>query len=114
MNRLPEVLLDHEKYPTEEYLSWLKAWDEVSPEEINIFLKTVIESLSRAWLEPEYGIVVHRKRNGMVRYELHTGEWSGNEEIITSLKQNFYFWMFWEMSRVGGHHYFLFNANLFE
>jgi len=40
-------------------------------------------------------------------WELHTGGWSGNEEIIRAMQDNRVWWgMFWESSRRGGHYEF--------
>ena len=42
---------------------------------------------------------------------LHTGGWSGNEEVITYLKRNFIFWsMCWRSQHTGGHYEFDLSA----
>ena len=47
--------------------------------------------------------------------ELHTGGWSGNEEIIDALGRNKMFWMlYWQKSERGGHYWFKGNLSLFE
>ncbi|MFA5247922.1 MAG: hypothetical protein WCX79_00615 [Candidatus Paceibacterota bacterium] len=39
--------------------------------------------------------------------ELHTGGWSGNEEIISALEKNKVFWiLYWQKTERGGHYYF--------
>lgn len=46
------------------------------------------------------------KGKNVVKVELHTGGWSGNEDIISVLKET-NFWMFWwQKSERGGHYYF--------
>jgi len=46
------------------------------------------------------------------KLELHTGGWSGNEEIIQALKQNFVFWTAcWYKHVTGGHYYFKIKDN---
>ena len=38
--------------------------------------------------------------------ELHTGGWSGNEDIITALEGTVFWLMYWEKSQRGGHYFF--------
>ena len=38
--------------------------------------------------------------------ELHTGGWSGNEDIIRALQRNKAFWKLLEKEEAGGHYYF--------
>lgn len=101
---LPDNLLDDERYPTTEYLEWIEKYD---------ILKNGVDGLlnvlSDTWMFGDWGFKRKRSRNGKFTVELHTGGWSGNEEIIQALKTNRYFWFFWRMSRVGGHYYFSFN-----
>lgn len=41
------------------------------------------------------------------QFELHTGGWSGNEEIINALQENTMFWaLYFQMMKRGGHYYF--------
>jgi len=92
-------ILDHEGYPTDEYLKYIATWNpEVST--IEEFLKL----LESAWWMADWGFV----RNGN-ELELHTGGWSGNESIIESIKRNLrltHFSMTYEMWKTGGHYYF--------
>lgn len=41
--------------------------------------------------------------------ELHTGGWSGNEEIVSELKQNLFWGLWWYKHERGGHYYFEVN-----
>jgi hypothetical protein len=38
--------------------------------------------------------------------ELHTGGWSGNEDIIEALAGSMFWFLFWQKSERGGHFYF--------
>ena len=38
--------------------------------------------------------------------ELHTGGWSGNEDIIDKLSDTLFWMICWESTRRGGHYYF--------
>lgn len=40
--------------------------------------------------------------------QISTGGWSGNEDIIEAMKDNFQFWLFfWYQARAGGHYWFM-------
>lgn len=53
----------------------------------------------------------YERKHAILNLELHTGGWSGNEDIIQALQNNKLFWVNWEMSRVGGHYYFKIDFN---
>jgi hypothetical protein len=49
---------------------------------------------------------IHKERP-VLMLELHTGGWSGNEDIIEALQKNKMFWiMWWWKTERGGHYYF--------
>ena len=52
---------------------------------------------------------VKKKKGASISLELHTGGWSGNEEIISALEQNVAFWARMYKSQTGGHYWFLFK-----
>ena len=87
-------------YPTNAELLKLKKWD--------IFKKSQLELLDfieSIWWASDWGYKLKGKR--VLRLELHTGGWSGNESIIEALQENFIFWsMSWEKTLAGGHYYF--------
>jgi hypothetical protein len=39
--------------------------------------------------------------------ELHTGGWSGNEDIISALEPTLFWMVYWRKSERGGHYYFV-------
>ena len=86
------------EYPTDEELKQVSEFDPIK-DNIDEFL-SFLESI---WWIPDWGFKLKGKR---IKYlELHTGGWSGNEDIIYELKKTF-FWMWWRMTKVGGHYYF--------
>ena len=90
----------NDRYPDDEDLEKLKNWN-ISREGLEGLL-ILIEEL---WSLFGWGYKIKGKR---VKYlELHTGGWSGNEEIIQALKYNYIFWSsYWQKSIRGGHYYF--------
>lgn len=84
-------------YPTEEQLKTIKEFD-LTKEKV----KELLDYVEPIWEYGDWGF--HRTKH---RLELHTGGWSGNEDIIGALHQNFLFWsMYWWTSRRGGHYIF--------
>lgn len=58
------------------------------------------------WWMPEWGFLKDDMPGGF-SLELHTGGWSGNEQIVEALKRNRMFWaMCWVKSERGGHYWF--------
>lgn len=95
-------------YPTEEELDKIRNWDIL--EESTKGLVDYIESI---WWAPDWGFKIRRgyssfplTRKQVVKLELHTGGWSGNESIIEALQQNFFWFLYWEKSTRGGHFWF--------
>ena len=91
---------DETDYPTQEQLETVQKW-KVNYDNIKDF----IEYLINIWHYPDWGIRLSGKR--VLKLELHTGGWSGNEDIIAALRKNHLFWaLYWERSDRGGHYYF--------
>lgn len=85
------------KYPTEEQLNEVESFDLIKGD-VNDLLSLV----GNLWHWPDWGF--KRDENHL---ELHTGGWSGNEEIIYALRSNVIFWhKYWQATFAGGHHYF--------
>lgn len=86
------------RYPTAKEIDNIRKWDY---KEITGLLD-LIESI---WWRANSGFILTGKR--ILKLELHTGGWSGNEEIIEALQFNIMFWtMYWQKSERGGHYYF--------
>lgn len=102
---LPFDLLDNEGYPTTE---WLEFIEKYKPSEELPYLQ-FIELLRQSWWMDDCLFVLHRKHKGKRKLELHTGGWSGNEDIIEAMRANIFLThhkLRYEMWKAGGHHYF--------
>lgn len=98
--------LDVYGYPTDEWIYFLKNY---VPDDSLTLIKFVEILLPKGWYMSEWGYRLHRKYKGRRRLELHTGGWSGNEEIIQTILSNIHlthFDMQYVMWKVGGHYYF--------
>lgn len=103
---LPIRLLDNSGYPTKEWLQYIKNY---KPDESLPLMRFVDSVLIDGWWMPCWGFKLHKKYKGKRKFELHTGGWSGNEEIIEAIISNIYlthFQMRYIMWRTGGHYYF--------
>ena len=102
---------DGDGYPTEEELKVFKKWTWA---EINLSgwkAPEVVEHIRSIWWAPDWGFILREGRDRLfkrkvMRLQLHTGGWSGNEEIIAALHPTAFWGLFWESSRRGGHYYF--------
>ena len=86
-------------YPTQDDLMKIRNWRFKNVEnELDEFMN-YIQSIWH-WGEKQ----CYKDNNQWI---LHTGGWSGNEEIISEMQSNMFFWFFyWEESRRGGHYKF--------
>jgi len=93
-------MLDDNNYPDEESLKQIKEWD-ILTQGIEGLLNLIEDNTN--WADRQ----ISRTGKRVIRYEYHTGGWSGNEDVIGALRHNFLFWsMYWERSTRGGHYYF--------
>ena len=93
------------KYHTEKELKEIQNWDIKDAHNL-------IEKLRNMWEYKSYFIEnwgldhIHNERP-VLMLKLHTGGWSGNEDIIEALQKNKMFWiMWWWKTERGGHYYF--------
>lgn len=98
------VLLDANGYPTDEAIQQIENWAASDP-------AGLIEFVREIWWMPDWGFELKGKR--VLRLELHTGGWSGNESIINALNKTIFWMMCWEKTIRGGHYYFRVQLNLF-
>ena len=101
--QIKEVVInvpDENEYPTEEELQQILDWDWNDA----IGLVRFIESI---WWNADVGAKITGKR--VINLELHTGGWSGNEDVIRVLRENMFWNLYWQKSIRGGHYYFKFK-----
>ncbi len=95
---------DEHGYPTEEALGLIKEWDSNDQPGMMAFVK-------QCWWMPEWGWDEDDGKNFLNKdiriFNISTGGWSGNEDLIGAMQENMIFWMMsWYSSRVGGHYVF--------
>ena len=105
---------DLDRYPTEEELKRIAGWD------FKAGFEDLIDFIEDIWWNPDWGFRVYEGReslfrNRVIKLQLHTGGWSGNEDIIRALAENqmFWSWCFWK-EYVGGHYWFQIRKNLWK
>lgn len=95
-------------YPTDNELKAISNWEFCERSVIEL-----LEYLRGLWWMDTWGF--HLKGKHILRLELHTGGWSGNEDIIEALRRNYLFWMMcWEKTLRGGHYYFRIEPKRFK
>lgn len=86
--------MDNDGYPTEETLKTIREWD-VPGDPYGL-----AKYLVNIWHYPEY-IKLHG------RYlQIHTGGWSGHEDIMAELHKNLFYSFWWTRAERGGHYWF--------
>ena len=99
---LPAVFLDSGGYPSEEYLAWIEGFDF---SDVGLFLPFA-EAICCHWHFDDWGARMMRMYGGKRTMYLSTGGWSGNEDIIYSLRKTFWWSWCWVSSKRGGHYRF--------
>ncbi len=95
-----------DEYPTSEQLDRVEKWP-VSD------VTGLIEYVRGIWWMPDWGFMLKGKR--VLYLQLHTGGWSGNEDIMESLTHNYIFWsLCWRKHTAGGHYWFRINLHQFQ
>lgn len=92
-------MLDKDGYPDETSLQQIEKWD-ILEQGIEGLLTLIAENTN--WADRQ----IHRKGKRVIYYQYSTGGWSGNESVISALRRNSLFWLFWEKSTRGGHYWF--------
>lgn len=100
-----EEFLDEDGYPTETSLKIIELWPYQDAKGWFKFIESIWHLRSWGWSEGEAD---HDWKDGRVYlYEISTAGWSGNEIIISAMKNNWMLWNdTWVQSRRGGHYIF--------
>jgi len=101
--------LDKNGYPTKKALETISKWT-VKDNSIKEF----IEFLQDIWnwgdqmLTVKKGFSERQFKRSVMKIEMHTGGWSGNESIIEAIEKQEYglFFSYWKKTERGGHYYF--------
>jgi hypothetical protein len=94
---LTEDYLD-DGYPTDKALKKIRDWEIKTNDE----LFNLLDFVRTLW---HWSDLFTKKDNGA--YILITGGWSGNEQLIRAMHENYIFWAFmWYSSTCGGYHVF--------
>jgi hypothetical protein len=95
-----EPTFDADGYPTQETEETITHWPLFDG------YHSLLAYVARAWKYPDYF------SNEGNDYRISTGGWSGNEELISALRQNVAFWAIcWQSSARGGHYVFTVPAS---
>ena len=96
---------DNEGYPTKDELKTVKNW----VIERSTDFQELFDYVESIWHWRDYAT------RDYLKAELHTGGWSGNEEIVDTLKETWFWGICWVKSTRGGHYYFeLPNPDTFD
>lgn len=98
-------ILDDDGYPHECDLERIESWHVGDGP-----LFSLLDFIGRRWSYPDRWIKddhVDGMGHEVWRCRCSTGGWSGNEDLIGALRENFFAWsLAWYQSRRGGHHEF--------
>ena len=72
-------------------------------------IQDILDYLEDIWWCSERQMKYY-KRKGKIYLQLHTGGWSGNEEIINLLHGTMFWHLWWIKTIRGGHYYFEIEA----
>lgn len=90
----------NDEYPEEDELKTIENWKHTDFPGLMKYIKGL-------WKYPQYWNEIPYKDPNHTKYEISTGGWSGNEDIISAMMNNSMFWaVCWLSSRRGGHYEF--------
>ena len=96
--------LDEDGYPTEEALAKIASWNYEDPKGWFAFVKEIWYLRSWGWTETDE---LNSFKRPVRMYHISTAGWSGNESIISAMRDNAMMWDYhWLSSKRGGHYKF--------
>lgn len=103
-------MLDDDGYPTDAALEVIQLWHWDDIKGWFDFIESVWSAGYGRWIESEnsYDKFTDEVLKNNLRYQLSTGGWSGNEDIIDAMHKNksMLWTLTWVQSRRGGHYIF--------
>lgn len=101
--------MSNERYPTDEEIERITKWPYTDLVGLMEFVRSIWWNAERGWKraekQPEEGDLLHQEP--YTEFDISTGGWSGNEDLIDALQGNSMFWAIcWVQSRRGGHYKF--------
>ncbi len=94
------------QYPTDADLSALRT---LANDVLTAGFAPLLAHLQAIWWQPKHGIVWSPESGAL---ELHTGGWSGNEEIMGVLRETLFWSVSWREIKRGGHYYLAVPASM--
>ena len=102
-------------YPTDEELETIKNWDTTKTG-----VKPLVDYVTQRWHHGSDWYRVYKakdhlfRKREVIKVQLHTAGWSGNESIMAALGQNIMFQYGWWKSESGGHYWYEFRKDMWE
>jgi len=92
--------MDKDGYPEDHELNTIANWDIRHK-----YVEDLFNYISKLWLYSDISAYWQvTKGKNKIKYEISTGGWSGNEDIIKSLQKNIVWHLYLQESRRGGHY----------
>lgn len=106
-NFADDPVLGEDGYPTDVELDRIKGWDGITQAD-GIALMDYVRA---RWQYAKIGYWTEiEDRDGSRFYEIHTGGWSGNEDLASALQDSLLGLMALQSYHRGGHYLFMFKA----
>lgn len=106
LKNLDKEVLDEDGYPTDYAFLLVEKWHWDDPIGWFKFIESIWHLRDWGWHEED--VPDQYRKDELVReYKISTAGWSGNEDLIKSMKKNIMLWnTLWVQSRRGGHYTF--------